>query len=349
MNEQNTNLENKKGTNGKNNIMSSKSGKIIERINIDDYELRHKIGNNIYCNTRICKNHLTNKIFAMKIYKKADILKNKGKMIEHVISTYKTLSMASHPFIVELKGIHCTDPISLYYLLEYIPGGDLNTLIKLKKSLPLDHIKFYLSSLVTVIEYLHKKNIIYRNLKPENVLINSDGYIKLVGFSFCKILNEELTHTLCGSPEYSAPEMINKSGHNKAVDFWGLGIILYEMLTGLTPFIDHDPMNIYHKINKGKVIFPKGTNKSLKMIIKRFLTVDMTKRLGCSKNGIMEIIEQPFFKDFDWKGLLYRTLTPPFIPNKESSNHHFESHKVEYFDNSLDEPIMKEDDPFYNW
>jgi protein kinase A len=190
----------------------------------------------------------------------------------------------------------------------------------MNKVFPLEFAKFYSACLITVLDYLHKKRIIHRNIRAENVLINSNGYIKLSEFTFSKLLTNDMTYSICGSPEYYSPEMINKSGHNKSIDFWQLGILLYEMLVGNLPFIDSDTMILYNKINKGKIHFPKNINENAKSIIRHFLNVDINKRLGCGKRGIYEIIKHPFFKNFDWEGLLHRRLDPPFIPRIDKLN-----------------------------
>ena len=199
-------------------------------------------------------------------------------------------------------------------------------------------------------DYLHKKNIIHRDIKPENILINNNGYLKLSEFTFSKKLNNKLTYTICGSPEYYSPEMINKTGYNKCIDFWQLGILLYEMIIGTTPFVDNDPVKIYKKIIKGKINFPKNINKNAKILIKQFLNIDINKRLGCTKKGIYEIIDNPFFKDFDWEGLLYRKLEPPFIPNIHNYTEIVKYKRLEetFIEENI-EPIPKENDPFFNW
>lgn len=144
---------------------------------------------------------------------------------------------------------------------------------------------FYSAQITLIFEYLHSKNVVYRDLKPENLLINTDGYLKLTDFGFAKIVDGR-TYTLCGTPEYLAPEiLLNKGrrdwqGHGKAVDWWTLGILLYEMIAGIDPFNDDDPMAIYQKILKGKVVFPKGFDKDAKSLVKHLLVADLSKRYG---------------------------------------------------------------------
>ena len=160
-------------------------------------------------------------------------------------------------------------------------------------------------------------------MKPENLLINNNGYLKLADFGTAKIIDTK-TYTLCGTPEYIAPEIILSKGtnlintfslgHSKPVDWWSLGILLYEMLVGIDPFNSEDPMKVYQNILKGKVRFPKRLNSDAKSLIKHFLTADVSKRYGCMKNGVKDIFGHKLFKDLDWRSLLYSTMEVPFIP-----------------------------------
>jgi serine/threonine protein kinase len=204
--------------------------------------------------------------------------------------------------------------------LEFIPGGELFTILRSQGSFPEEQAKFYSAHIITIFEYLHSKNIIYRDLKPENILINVNGYLKLTDFGFAKVV-EGKTYTLCGTPEYLAPEIILNKGHGKAVDWWTLGILLYEMIVGIDPFNDDDPMMIYQKIIKGKIKFPKNIEKYIliisrdsKSLVKHLLTADVTKRYGCLKNGVKDIIEHRWFKGFDWRGLLFMNLEAYYVP-----------------------------------
>jgi protein kinase A len=136
-------------------------------------------------------------------------------------------------------------------------------------------------------EYLHSKNIIFRDLKPENLLVANDGYLKLTDFGFAKILNEGRTFTICGTPEYIAPEVILNQGHGKAVDWWTLGVLIYEMHAGIDPFNDDDPMGIYKNILRGKIQFPSSFDKDAKSLVKHLLVADLSKRYGNLKDGII--------------------------------------------------------------
>lgn len=148
-------------------------------------------------------------------------------------------------------------------------------------------------------EYCHSKNIIYRDLKPENLLIADDGYLKLTDFGFAKVV-EGRTYTLCGTPEYLAPEILLNKGHGKAVDWWTLGILIYECNAGIDPFTDEDPMAIYQKILKGKVKFPRNFDKNAKSLVKHLLVADLSKRYGNLKNGANDIKNHRWYAGIDW-------------------------------------------------
>ena len=323
-----------------------KSKKKKMRIKVKDFEKLKTVGLGSYGRVRLCKQKKTGEIFVMKILKKNEIIKQ--KQVDHVYSEFNILSTLKHPFIVQLVGFNFEDPKYIYFVLEYIQGGELFTLLRTKGTFPVPQTKFYIAHIITIFEYLHSKNIVYRDLKPENILINKNGYLKLTDFGFAKILENEKTYTLCGTPEYLAPEIILNKGHGKAVDWWTLGILLYEMLVGIDPFSDDDPMKTYQKILKGKINFPKTIDKDAKSLIKHLLTQDTSKRFGCLKNGVKDILNHRFFDGFDWKNFVYLTLTPPYIPDVKSEDD--TSNFEKYPESDLESPAVdKKNDPFLKW
>ena len=185
--------------------------------------------------------------------------------------------------------------------------------LKLNNHSKLKLIRFYCSQIVSIFEYLHNKNIVYRDLKPENVLIDKDGYLKLTDFGFAKVLDGR-TYTLCGTPEYLAPEIILNKGHGKPVDWWTVGVLLYEMIAGIDPFSDDDPMMVYQKILKGKVKFPSGFDSNAKSLVKHLLENDLTKRYGNLKAGVDDIKGHRFFKMMNWNNLLEKKIPVPYTP-----------------------------------
>jgi serine/threonine protein kinase len=322
----------------------------VEKIKIEEFDFFQKLSKVSNGTLKLCQNIETGHYYCMRILKKNEIIDS--KTVEHLYNEYKILLKIYHPFIVQLKGINTTDPKGLYFLFEFVQGGDFLSLLEGNLKFPEDQAKFYAASIVTVIDYLHKKNIIYRNINPDNILLTSSGYIKLINFNNAKILKSDYTNTLCGTPEYSSPEMLNRKGHGKSHDLWSLGIFLFHMLIGHTPFEDTDPLKMQQKILKGKAYFPKTNpiSKEAKILIKHLLIVDPKKRIGAGKNGIYDIISNPFFKGFDWKNLLFQNLVPPYIPviNSKNDLSNFKKYEENYFENP-EVPIDKEKDPFYKW
>jgi len=196
-------------------------------------------------------------------------------------------------------------------------------------------------------EYMHSKNIVYRDLKPENILIGADGYLKLTDFGFAKYVDGR-TYTLCGTPEYLAPEILLNKGHGKPVDWWCLGILIYEMLAGIDPFNDEDPMAIYQKILKGKVKFPRAFDKNAKSLVKHLLVADLTKRYGNLKGGANDIKTHRWFSDIDWEQLLQKKITPTYKPSIKSKGD-TSNYSTYPESNELPKPVKPADDPFMKW
>ena len=317
-----------------------------KKVKLSDFEKMQTVGLGSFGRVRLCRYKKNDKIYVMKILKKMEIIKQ--KQVDHVFSEFNILSVLNHPFIVQLVGLNFDDPKYLYFIIEYVQGGELFTLLRNRGSFPLEQAKFYTAHIITIFEYLHGKNIIYRDLKPENILINKNGYLKLTDFGFAKYLNNEKTYTLCGTPEYLAPEIILNKGHGKPVDWWTMGILLYEMLVGIDPFSDDDPMKTYQKIIKGKINFPKDFDKNAKSLIKHLLTADTTKRYGCLKNGVKDILNHRLFIGYDWKNFVFLKMQPPYIPPIKSAtdSSNFES----YPDSDVESPsVNKNEDPFLKW
>ena len=329
-----------------NDKYKDKSRKKKMKIKLKDYEQLKTVGLGSYGRVRLCKHKKTGDIFVMKILKKNEIIKQ--KQVDHVYSEFNILINLKHPFIVQLLGYNFDDPKYVYFILEYIQGGELFTLLRTKRTFPIPQARFYIAHIITIFEYLHSKNIVYRDLKPENILINKNGYLKLTDFGFAKQLENEKTYTLCGTPEYLAPEIILNKGHGKAVDWWTLGILLYEMLVGIDPFSDDDPMKTYQKILKGKINFPKTINKDAKSLIKHLLTQDTSKRFGCLKSGVKDILNHRFFEGFDWKNFVYLSMPAPYLPNVKSDDDTSNFEKYPESDGEIP-AVDKKNDPFLKW
>ena len=323
--------------------MVDKSSK-VKLMKLSDYEIGETLGTGSFGRVRISKNRKTNEYVAMKIMKKVEILKS--KQADHIANEIKILSMIDHPFVIKFDGFTQDDKY-LYLALELINGGELFTDLRGVGRFPVDQARVYIAQIVSIFEYLHSKNIIYRDLKPENILIHKSGYLKLTDFGFAKIV-EGRTYTLCGTPEYLAPEIILNKGHGKPVDWWTCGILLYEMIAGIDPFSDDDPMMVYQKILKGKIKFPSGFDSNAKSLVKHLLESDLTKRYGNLKGGVKDIKGHRFFKELNWEKLINMELTPPYIPKVKSASDI--SNFSSYPDSDTPCPsIKKSEDPFLDW
>ena len=316
-----------------------------KRANLCNYTFEQTLGTGSFGRVKLAKMNNTKKYYAIKILKKIDLIKL--KQVDHILNEIKILTLVSHPFIVEIYGF-TQDERYIYIILEFINGGELFTYLRSVIKFPIDQSVFYAGQVVLIFEYLHSKNIIYRDLKPENLLIDTHGYLKLTDFGFAKICLKR-TYTLCGTPEYIAPEILLNKGHGKPVDWWTFGILLYEMLAGFPPFNDEDPMGIYQKILKCKVRFHSDFPSDAKSLIKHLLVIDLSKRYGNLKNGVNDIKNHRFFKDFDFRLLINRKLKGPFIP-KVSGDGDTGNFNV-YGDDSDGwvKPINPNEDPFADW
>lgn len=171
--------------------------------------------------------------------------------------------------------------------------------------------------MVLCFEYLHNKDFVYRDLKPENVLIHQSGYLKLSDFGFIKKLgSNERTYTICGTPEYLAPEIIMNKGHGKAVDWYTLGVFIFEMMMGVCPFMNDDPFEIFKMIVQTKIVFPRDFDKSAKSLIRHLTDHDLSKRYGNLKYGVEDIKNHRFFRDVNFYNIITQAVTPEYIPEE---------------------------------
>ncbi|XP_072335039.1 cGMP-dependent protein kinase 1 isoform X5 [Scyliorhinus torazame] len=266
------------------------------------------------------------KTFAMKILKKRHIVDTRQQ--EHIRSEKQIMQEAHSDFIVRLYRTF-KDSKYLYMLMEACLGGELWTI--LRDRYKEDNIKrgsfddattrFYTACVVEAFAYLHSKGIIYRDLKPENLILDHRGYAKLVDFGFAKKIGfGKKTWTFCGTPEYVAPEIILNKGHDISADYWSLGILMYELLTGSPPFSGPDPMKTYNIILRGidMIEFPKKITKNAANLIKKLCRDNPSERLGNLKNGVKDIQKHKWFEGFNWEGLRKGTSTPPIVSSVTS-------------------------------
>lgn len=313
---------------------------------VSDYELGPVLGEGAFGRVFLAKNLKTQEFVAMKQLQKFQIIKM--KQIDHVKNETYVLSSLNHPLLVNMYGFSKEDEKFLYIGMEFIAGGELFTYLRKVGKFSSSQSAFYAGNVALMFEYLHSQNVIYRDLKPENLLINPDGYLKLTDFGFAKVV-EGRTFTLCGTPEYLAPEILLNKGYGKGVDWWTLGILLYEMVEGIDPFNDCDPMGIYQKILRGCVRFNKSFNKDARSLVKHLLVADLSKRYGNLKRASQDIKNHRFFDIINWRLMLQKKIVAPYIPKVKSvsDTSNFIMGNIESLKNVPS--IDREKDPFLHW
>lgn len=262
------------------------------------------LGEGAFGKVRRCRVIVSGKVFALKQMQKADIV-SMGQ-VEHIMQETQILSTISHPFVTN-KFASVTTPSNLILIMEFCPGGDLFDQLYKHKSFNPDDTAIYSSQVVLPLEYLHSLGIVHRDLKLENILVAQDGALKLTDFGFAKYIKYR-SWTLCGTPEYLAPELILEKGHGKAVDYWAFGVLFFEMLNGHSPFEAEDHLATYQKILDGTVNYPAKMNAQAVDIIGKLLQKDISRRFGNLKDGTSDIKNHPFYKSrkFDWNDFSQR-------------------------------------------
>lgn len=338
-----------------------------QKLSVRDFQSLSIIGKGAYGEVRLCRHIETGEIVAMKKMKKAEMInKNQAK---HIKAERDVLAKADNLWIVQLK-FSFQDDQFLYLCMEYLPGGDLMTLLMRRDVLPEAEARFYISEIVSAVNSVHELSYIHRDLKPDNVLVDQSGHIKLTDFGLCKNsqpvftpvrVSEEgeeeeeeepseshhsrkqsygqrrsrtLAYSTVGTPDYIAPEVFAQQGYDETVDWWSVGVILFEMLVGYPPFYSEDPAVTCQKImhwRRTLHIPPEaGLSREATDLIRRLIR-ESGDRLG--HNGVEEIYSHPFFEGVDWERL--RQLRPPYVPDIRSDT------DTRHFDK------FEEEEPFY--
>ena len=294
----------------RNNVI--KSNDIDEKhntiINYNSFEILELIGSGSFGKVFKVKLKGTNNIFAMKVLNKAYLIKK--KLLRYAITECNVLKQSNCPFILKLHYSFQT-PENLYMILDYCPIGDLSYQIQLNL-FEEDEAKFYIAELILAIEYLHQHDIIYRDLKPENILIDSDGHVKLADFGLAKenVSTNVPNKTFCGSPQYLSPEMLSKEGTTKASDIYGIGAILFELISGTPPFFSQDENLMYKNISENKLLFPEYFSEELKDLLKKMLNKNPKERIGI-ENDKTDLKNHEFFRDINWDDIMKKKVKPP--------------------------------------
>lgn len=275
------------------------------------------IGRGTFGKVFLIEHKVTKQLYACKSIRK-DILIQYDQ-VDNTLLEKDIMFECDHPFLVGMEFLFQNE-LRLYFVMPFVRGGEMYKVFQSKKRFKENEVIFYAAQMTIAIGYLHMKGIVHRDLKLENILIGEDGYIKIIDYGLAKMLGEnQETTSFCGTPEYLAPEMVNQTGHDKGVDWWALGILIYEMLIGVTPFFNRNKNMLLSKIKTAKVVFPDRNKYKIEYsdkivdLICKLLEKDKSKRLG-TKDDFVEILSHPIFKDIDIEQLESQKIVPPFKP-----------------------------------
>ncbi|KAK5940311.1 Serine/threonine-protein kinase [Knufia obscura] len=287
----------------------------------NDFQILKLVGKGTFGQVYQVRKKDTGRIYAMKVLSKKVIIQKKE--IAHTLGERNILvrtAMTDSPFIVGLKFSFQT-PTDLYLVTDFMSGGELFWHLQKEGRFKEDRAKFYIAELILALKHLHQHDIVYRDLKPENILLDANGHIALCDFGLSKanLTKNDTTNTFCGTTEYLAPEvLLDEQGYTKMVDFWSLGVLVFEMCCGWSPFYAEDTQQMYKNIAFGKVRFPRDAlSTEGRNFVKGLLNRNPKHRLGANRDAD-ELVEHPFFADVDWQALGKKNLVPPFKPKLTS-------------------------------
>jgi serine/threonine protein kinase len=302
----------------------------ILKLSYADFEPLKLLGRGSFGEVLLVRLKANKKLYAMKILDK-NMLKQRKQEI-HTKTERDLMVKINCPFIVNIKSAF-QDATKLYIVSEFLQGGDLFFHLHDKRYtvFPEAKAKFYIMELVVALDFLHKNNMVYRDLKPENILLDSQGHIKLTDFGLSKIFEKEddKAFTVCGTPQYLAPEILLRKGYDKSVDWWSLGCVLYEMLYSRLPFKFKKGQKISLSMYKEKIPFDKKISEEAQDLIQNLLIFEPNLRLGSGADGGEKIKSHKFFKDINWQDVWDRKLEPPFVPKLKNEQ------DLKYFDSSF--------------
>jgi len=279
-------------------------------LTLKDLKMKRVLGEGAFGKVNLVKSRTDGKLYALKAQGKAHIVENTAQ--EKLITEYRLMLELSHPFIVQcFQAFQCKKYI--YFLMGLLPGGEVLDLLDEHKKFSEDWSRFYCGAVVLVFEYLHQQKIAYRDLKPENLVLDEEGYCVVVDFGLAKRCDRGKTWTMCGTPDYLAPEIITGKGHDWGVDYWALGVFVYELTHGYPPFYDDDPTKTAKKVMKGTYDIPDNFSRALIDLVSRLLS-PQAQRLGRTQGGVRKIRKHAWFEGFNWQGLLDREIKVPHVP-----------------------------------
>jgi len=273
-----------------------------------DFEPQYLIGRGSFGDVYLVKHRETGQLYAMKVLSKEKIIAR--NLMNYAITERNVMSYLTHPFIVGLNFAFQTDK-KLVLIMDYCPGGDLGKLLEREGRLEESRARLYTAEVLLALDGLHSHDIIYRDLKPDNVVIDADGHVMLTDFGLSKegITDSVMAQSFCGSVAYLAPEVLNRKGHGKGVDWYLLGVLLFEMIVGTPPYFTPNPQEMFKNIRTAPLVVPEYVSAEARDLLEGLLKRDPRQRLGA--NGVAEIKSHPFFEGINWEAVLRRELQPP--------------------------------------
>lgn len=283
----------------------------------------------------------------IKVLHKTDVIKL--EQVEHIKNEKETLFSVNHLMAIQLFGTF-QDKDNVYMVLEFINGGELFVLLRESKRFNDKKAKFYAMEVISLVMHLHSIMMVFRDVKPENILLNSQGHVKFCDFGFAKFLRADAdkTYTACGTPPYMAPEIIRNKGYGLPVDWWATGVLIFEMLCGMPPFAGENQPAIFKQVLTCHIVYPPNMSSEAKDLVKRFLNPDDTKRLGNTHEEGLPIVTHKWFKDMDWDQAGTGCFEPPWLPENMDP---FDTSRFPAIESSVkdDDPPKVEQSLFEEW
>lgn len=279
----------------------------LKKSKVSEFEFIKRLGAGNFGEVQQVKHSKTKLVCAMKIVKRRP---GKRVSLEKEKLESKILESMSHPFIVHLYKTFRTDE-EFFIVMEFLEGGELHQHLKKAGRFTKPQVQFFVSEVALALEYLHKKAIAYRDIKPENMVIHKDGHVMLTDFGLAKHIEKgQKSYSFCGTPEYICPEIINSDGHNQMVDWWAFGILVFEMLCGFPPFRSDKPEVTYKMIKDAKIDYPKHMDAASKDLVGKLVMPNPNDRIGI-EGGAEQVKKHKFFRGIDWAAMITRGVAPP--------------------------------------